>query len=423
MIELSPTVSARFRLLITRAALPAWILGALALIADAKDIFGVIGDGLRIVRSIPAIAWLLSPVGLLVLAVGWLIWLLIRPPGRLQELERVERVRGLLREVAAAIGADAEEADAASKKGELSSGYIFMQAFDFLDDACVAAVMIAYNAFREREERMYKAAHVPYDGVHEAAAYLDRLAAHLQGADIDPGFRVPESFAEWCKEHKPNTSASPTGSVQGCNVAIIAGDSGRRREGLPRSTAGAVTLGGPIRPTRGSLQAAGPPEPVQDSSRERDSAVRKRVVRWPPVGRKAGRVWSAERRDQCFMLAPIGGSKKEDAPFPERRRVREDVPALGIRLNLGDQRGAAALGPVRATRRGEPGVFDHSRRLRRGVAQQAPPARTCINEIKRAHAEDPRVASRGEKSEPAAHTVPHQRDARGIDLIAVGGER
>jgi hypothetical protein len=37
-----------------------------------------------------------------------------------------------------------------------------------------------------------------------AAAYLDRVADHLTLEDLDPGFRVPESFAEWCKGHKPN---------------------------------------------------------------------------------------------------------------------------------------------------------------------------------------------------------------------------
>jgi hypothetical protein len=204
VIELSPTVSARFRLLTTRAALPAWALVALAFIADSKDIFGVVSDGLKIMRSIPAIAWLLSPIGLLLLAVGWLIWLLIRPPGRLQEMERVERVRALLHEVATAIRADAEESDAAAKKGEFSSGWIFMKAFDLLDDACVASVMVAYNAFREREERQHKESDVPYDGVREAAAYMDRVADHLTRADIDPGFRVPESFGDWCKGKKPN---------------------------------------------------------------------------------------------------------------------------------------------------------------------------------------------------------------------------
>ena len=123
------------------------------------------------------------------------------------------------------------------------------------------------------------------------------------------------------------------------------------------------------------------------------------------------------------MLGPIGRANEEDAPLPERRRVGEDVPALGVRLNLRHQGRAAALGPVRAARRGEPGVFDRPRRVRRAVAQEASAAGAGINEIERAHAADPRVPGRGEEGEPAAHTVPHQRDARGIGPVALGGER
>ena len=122
----------------------------------------------------------------------------------MQQLERVERVRSLLREAANAIRADATAVEAAAKKAEFSSGYTFMQAFDFLDDACVASAMTAYNAFREREDRMYKAADAPSDAIRHAAAYFERLAEHLTLADIDPGFRLPESFDEWCKGHKPN---------------------------------------------------------------------------------------------------------------------------------------------------------------------------------------------------------------------------
>jgi hypothetical protein len=44
VITLTPVVSARFRLLVTRAALPAWILAVLAFIADAEDVSTVVRD-------------------------------------------------------------------------------------------------------------------------------------------------------------------------------------------------------------------------------------------------------------------------------------------------------------------------------------------------------------------------------------------
>jgi hypothetical protein len=30
------------------------------------------------------------------------------------------------------------------------------------------------------------------------------LGNRLTLADIDPGFRIPDSFADWCAGHKPN---------------------------------------------------------------------------------------------------------------------------------------------------------------------------------------------------------------------------
>jgi hypothetical protein len=204
MIKLPPVVAARVRLLATRAALPAWILAALAFIGNAEDMIG----GARVVshslRSVPGIGWVFSPVGLLLFAVGWLIWLVVRPSGAFEELERLERIRALLREAATAIRKEADADLAAAKKGEFPSGYTFVCAFDMLDDACVASVSVGYRAFTEREERMYKAAGVDRQGIPEAAAYLNRLADHLSVAGIDPGFRLPLSFADWCKGHKAN---------------------------------------------------------------------------------------------------------------------------------------------------------------------------------------------------------------------------
>src|SRR5262245_53536092 len=113
VIHLPPAVSARCRLLVTRAALPAWIIGALLLIAEAREIYHGVDDGFALLQSIPAVGWLFSPVGVLILAVCWLIWLLIRPSSKLQQLERVERVRSLLREAANAIRADATAVEAA----------------------------------------------------------------------------------------------------------------------------------------------------------------------------------------------------------------------------------------------------------------------------------------------------------------------
>src|SRR5688572_2099358 len=123
------------------------------------------------------------------------------------------------------------------------------------------------------------------------------------------------------------------------------------------------------------------------------------------------------------MLASKSRSNQEDTPLPERRRVGEDVPAVGVRLNLRHQSRAAALGPVRAPGPGEPGVLDRPRRVRGAVAQEAPAAGARINEVERADAADPRVPGRGEESKPAAHAVPYHRDARGIGPVPPGGER
>ena len=86
------------------------------------------------------------------------------------------------------------------------------------------------------------------------------------------------------------------------------------------------------------------------------------------------------------MLASKSRSNQEDTPLPERRRVGEDVPSVGVRLNLRHQSRAAALGPVRAPGRGEPGVFDRPRRVRGAVAQEAPAAGARINEVESADA-------------------------------------
>lgn len=70
-------------------------------------------------------------------------------------LERLERVRGQLREAAKAIRDEGDADDEAAKKAKFSSGYTFMQAFDFLDDACVTRYG-DYRAFLERQQRIHK---------------------------------------------------------------------------------------------------------------------------------------------------------------------------------------------------------------------------------------------------------------------------
>ena len=79
-----------------------------------------------------------------------------------------------------------------------------MHAFDFLDDACVASVTVAYNSFIEREGQIHKPLMCPLTPSIRRRRILSGSGDRLTLADLDPGFRVPESFAEWCNGHKPN---------------------------------------------------------------------------------------------------------------------------------------------------------------------------------------------------------------------------
>lgn len=204
-MNLPSHLSARLQLLKTRAALPAWLLAAFAFLGAASDVVSGAVLAWRWAQALPWVGWLVSPVGLLVVAVGWLAWLLIRPPGVLADLERVEAVGALLREAAAAIREDVEVLNAnAAIEDFAGAAYGYSEALDFFDDACVASVRAEYEAFKAREERMYRAARVEFYGPTEAAAYFERLADRLTLADVDPGFRVPPSFADWCEGHRPN---------------------------------------------------------------------------------------------------------------------------------------------------------------------------------------------------------------------------
>jgi hypothetical protein len=197
-------IVARLHILRTRAALPAWVLVALAFLGELSDVWDGASLLWRWAASVPLLAWLTSSTGLLLLAVLWVVWLLLRPISEADAL-RLDRVRSVLREAAVAIRQEADRVDAATDLRELSSrGYDYMLSIDLLDDACVATVKAAYDEFMRREERMHKAADVPFSHLRTTADYLERVAARLTIAEIDPGFRLPESFADWSKGHQPN---------------------------------------------------------------------------------------------------------------------------------------------------------------------------------------------------------------------------
>lgn len=204
MLTIPPHVAARLRLLRTRAALPALLPIALLTIGNAEDLITGTRLAWQALQSVPGLRWLASPIGMLLLSIAWLIWLIVRPPHAVERLERVERLRVLLREAASAMRGEDAGADAAAMAGRLAGGYAFVLGLDFLDDAFVERVRLDFEAFKEREHRMYSAADVPDGGVKLSADYFEWLSNHITPADVDPGFRMPLSFAEWSEHHQPN---------------------------------------------------------------------------------------------------------------------------------------------------------------------------------------------------------------------------
>ena len=157
----------------------------------------------RWVQDVPALAWLTSSTGLLVLALGWIGFLLVRPWSWIgSDGWRVERVRALLCEVATELEVEAAKPPAKNFHG--SGGYVYIQADDFIDDACVASVKAGLTAFLAKEKRMYEAADVTFSPFGATAVYLRHVAERLTFDDLDPGFRILESFADWRKGHQPN---------------------------------------------------------------------------------------------------------------------------------------------------------------------------------------------------------------------------
>jgi hypothetical protein len=202
VLNLPPHIAARLRLLRTRAALPAWVFTGLAAFDLIADVVGGARVVWQSVQEIPAVGWLASPTGLVLLALGWVAWLLIRPAEALKRVERLEHMRIVLRQAASELRAAALHPSGSNEA--IGASYRFMQILELLDDAFVAKVRLDYDAFLERERRMYKAAGVDYSPFSLAADFIDRVAAHVTVDDLDPGFRVPASFAEWRAGHQPN---------------------------------------------------------------------------------------------------------------------------------------------------------------------------------------------------------------------------
>ena len=196
-------VRERLRLLRRRAAVPAVVLAGLALVRQATYSWEGAVLVWRWVQGVPALAWLTSSTGLLVLALVWVGFLLFRPWSWVgSDGWRVERVRTLILEAITEVRADKP---APKNVGDaFDNCYSYIRARGLLDDACVASVTVDLEAFFAREERMYKAADVAFQPVPVTVAYLQRVADRLTFADLDPGFRIPESFADWCKGHQPN---------------------------------------------------------------------------------------------------------------------------------------------------------------------------------------------------------------------------
>lgn len=195
----------RLKVLRRRAAVPAWILGALALLREAADSWGGAVLVWRWAESTPGIAWVTSSTGLVVLALLWVGFLLVRPWSWVGSTGwRLERVRTLVVEAAEMVEADGKKPPPRDFREAFDNTRSYMHARDLLDDACAAHVAIGFDAFMAREERMYKEADVELDRRVVFAAQLRRIARSLTAVDVDPGFRIPESFTEWSVKHSPN---------------------------------------------------------------------------------------------------------------------------------------------------------------------------------------------------------------------------
>ena len=195
----------RLRLLRQRAAVPPLEFAGLALVRQAAYSWDGAVIVWRWVQSVPMLAWITSSTGLLVLALLWVGFLLVRPSSWVgSDGWRVERVRTLIREAVAAVQADRDRPAPKDFSEGFEGMFSYILARDMVDDACVASVVIDLDAFIARETRMHTAADVKFQPIRATAEYLTRLANRLSLRHLDPGFRIPDSFADWCKGHQPN---------------------------------------------------------------------------------------------------------------------------------------------------------------------------------------------------------------------------
>jgi hypothetical protein len=186
-------IADRLRQLKQRAALPAYVFLVLGYWSTIEFAVGKIRAFALWVPS-----WTLTLAGVL-----WLGYLLLRPA---RGADRVEEMRGLLREAATACHAiqrpARETIDSASALALKD-----LRLHRFLEMGFAAYVARDYDLLREDERERWQQAGTTFRMELISADFLDRLAARLTADDLDFGFHIPQSYEQFSAANtwQPNT--------------------------------------------------------------------------------------------------------------------------------------------------------------------------------------------------------------------------